>query len=134
MWLQPPAYHVQDTSLPPPGCSALLSASPAHLTTLSASLDSDWYPDPPLPLPNSFPCRQNEMTNDPDTHHIGQSGAGGAWRNEALSRDGEVLAGTGKAVARSGHWDRQLVWWPGGQWKSRPVTVRVVDGTPKLLE
>lgn len=51
-----------------------------------------------------------------------------------MPRDREVLAGTGKAVARSGHWDRQLVWWPGGQGKGRPVTVRVVDGTPKLLE
>ena len=51
-----------------------------------------------------------------------------------MSREGEVLAGMGKAVARSGHWDRQLVWWAGDQWRSRPVTVRVVDGTPKLLE
>lgn len=51
------------------------------------------------------------MTKDPDTHHMGQSGAGGARRNEALSGEGEVLAGclgkgTGRTVARSGHWDR----------------------------
>lgn len=56
MWLQPPAYHVQGTALPLPGCSALLSASAAHLTTLSASLDSDWYPIPLFPCPTLSPA------------------------------------------------------------------------------
>lgn len=53
-----------------------------------------------------------------------------------MSRDGKRLSeyldeGLGRAVASSGHWDRQLVWWAGGQWGNRPVMVRVVDGTPK---
>lgn len=56
-----------------------------------------------------------------------------------MSRDGKRLSGCldeglGRAVARPGHWDRQLIWWAGGQRGSRPVMVRVVDGTPKLLE
>ena len=60
------------------------------------------------------------------------------WRKETLSREGEVLAGcsgegVGWAVARSGHWGRELDWWAGGRWSNRSVTVIVVNGTPKLL-
>lgn len=47
---------------------------------------------------------------------------------------GYLGKGVGRAVAGSGHWDRQPVCWAGGRWGSRPVTVRVVDGTPKLLK
>lgn len=120
LWPQPPAYHVQDTVSPLPRAQCLLSASAARLTILSASLVSDGAPG--TPLPNSSPCRQNMMTSDPDTQHIGWSGAGGARRHEAWSGDGQVLAGMGKAVASLGPWDRPLVWWAGGQWRSRPVT------------
>lgn len=57
MWLQPPAYHVQGTALPLPGCSALLSASAAHLTTLSASLGTLTGTLSPSSLAQLFPLQ-----------------------------------------------------------------------------
>lgn len=44
-----------------------------------------------------------------------------------------ILAKERAGLCLSGRWDRELVWWAGGRRSNRPVTVRVVNGTPKLL-
>lgn len=95
--------------------TVLLSASAPHLASLSPLRSlSHQYPD--FPLPSSCLCRQNKVTNDPDTAHRAARGSR-AWRNEALSRDGEGLAG-GPGKRRAGLWPGQDTGtnsWSGGQ-------------------
>lgn len=69
----PATYRTQ--CCPPPQAQSCywpwFPTSPLSLPLWSLSPQQ---PDPPFP--NSCLCRQNKMTNDPDTQHTGHSGAG----------------------------------------------------------
>ncbi|KAF6094852.1 hypothetical protein HJG60_011932 [Phyllostomus discolor] len=97
-----------------------------------------WSPSPQYlgsPLPNTCLCRQKRDNKRPRHTAQGMVRSRGDWRNEALSTEGEVLAGyPGEGVGHCGQVRTPgQVWWAGGQWSNRPVMVIVVNGTPALL-
>lgn len=100
------AHQAWNTGCPSPG-AVLLWASDSHLTRLSASRVSESLV-PRSPFAQHLPPQTKTREQMTRTHSTLGVRSRGAWRNEAVSRDGEVRAGClgegpGTAVARSGH-------------------------------
>lgn len=109
------ACHVQDTALSLPGRSPAvgLCSPPCH--SLSSPVSES--PVPRSPLPSSCLCRQKKMTNDPDTQHIGQSGAAEPGKTRLCPEMGRGWQGV-LAKRQAGPWpgrDTGTDSWSGGQ-------------------